>query len=213
MSRTRIKICGITRAEDALAAARLGADAVGFVLVPRSPRFISPEAAAIIRRLLPPFVGSVALLMDASAEDVEHALRVLRPDLLQFHGNETPAFCRAAGHPYLKAVAMDAGGEGVDLAAVATRYADAAGLLLDGHAPGEMGGSGRRVDLEQATAPRSGPPLVLAGGLRPDNVAEAVRRLRPWAVDVSSGVESAPGIKDAGLMKAFIDEVRRADEH
>ena len=205
MSRTRIKFCGIARAADADAAVRLGADAIGLVLAPESPRFIRPEQAAIIRRRLPPFVQAVALFRNAPAGEVRAAIDALHPDLLQFHGDEAPDYCAAFGLPYLRAVPMKAA---VDLAAWERRFAAAAALLLDAHGPAEAGGQGRTFDWSAIRAAR---PYVLAGGLSPDNVGDAVRALRPYAVDVSTGIESAPGLKDEDRMRRFIEAVRKAD--
>lgn len=206
--RTRIKICGVTRPEDARHAADCGADAVGVVFVPASARSIEPEAATAVRAVLPPFVQLVALFMDADTETVQRVCMQLQPALLQFHGGEEAAFCRSFGRPYLKSVPA-AGG--ADLAAAERSYPDAAGLLVDGHAAGEMGGSGRDVRPEQLSG-ATRLPLVLAGGLDADNVQAAVATFRPWAVDVSSGVEATPGIKAADRVAAFIKEVRQADE-
>ena len=208
MRRTRTKLCGMTRVNDAEAAVQLGADAIGLILAPGGPRFISLEQAVIIRRRLPPFVQAVAVFRNPDAAAVEQALRALRPDLLQFHGEESPEFCERFGLPYLRAVPMAGGASPRDWAA---RYAGAAGLLLDAHAPGGAGGQGRTFDW--SAVPRdTGKPLVLAGGLTPENVGAAVRRVQPYAVDVASGVESAPGVKDHGKMQRFIEEVRRADD-
>ncbi|MGH8539575.1 MAG: phosphoribosylanthranilate isomerase [Stenotrophobium sp.] len=204
--RTRIKFCGITRAEDAARATELGVDALGFVLVPRSPRFIAPAAAAIIRRALPPFVSAVALFQDANAEEVQAAVNPLRPDLLQFHGSETAAFCESFGLPYMKAVAM---AEPQDLEQAAREFDSSSALLLDSHGQGGMGGRGETFDWTKVV--RSGKPLVLAGGLNAQNVGEGIHSLRPYAVDVSSGIESRPGIKNFEKMRAFVDAVRRAD--
>lgn len=206
MSRTRIKFCGIRRAADAAAAVDLGVDALGFVMVPASKRYMGAERAATIRAKLPPLVTAVALLMDADAAFVQLAIDALRPDLLQFHGSESPEFCASFGLPYVKAVAM--GGDG-DLRREARRYRDASALLLDSHAPGEPGGSGRAFDWARAGTPAR--PLILAGGLTPQNVGRGIRALRPYAVDVSSGIESRPGVKDAEKMRAFVDAVWRAD--
>ncbi|MBL6751780.1 MAG: phosphoribosylanthranilate isomerase [Nevskia sp.] len=208
LHRTRIKFCGITRLQDGLAAAALGVDALGFVFAAGSPRRIDAEAAAAIRRRLPPFVAAVALLRDADEATVRRVIGQLRPDLLQFHGDETAAFCGSFGLPYLKAVGM----RGLErpLAAVAAEFAGAAGLLLDGHGAGEPGGQGRSFDWRRA-ALDCGVPLILAGGLHAGNVADAVRQARPYGVDVSGGIESAPGIKDSGRMCAFVGAVRRAD--
>lgn len=205
--RTRVKICGLTRPGDARAAIDAGADALGWVLVPSSPRFIAPQHAAIMQRALPPFVQGVALLMDADAEFVRSAIAELQPDLLQFHGSESAEFCAQFGLPYLKAVAM---ADAPDLQAVTRRYASASALLLDGHGAGEMGGSGRAFDWQAARAQLQ-LPLILAGGLNAENVSQAISQARPYAVDVSSGVEQSPGIKDAEKIRKFIEEVRTAD--
>jgi phosphoribosylanthranilate isomerase len=206
LTRTRIKFCGITREKDAQAALSMGVDALGFVLVPASPRYIAADRAAAIRRGLPPFVSTVALLKDADAAFVQDAIDTLKPDLLQFHGEEPADFCASFGLPYIKAVAM---GEKQSLAALARRYKGAAGLLLDSHAKGGMGGRGETFDWSRVTAVKL--PLVLAGGLNPANVGRAVRQLRPYGVDVSSGIEAKPGIKDHDKMRAFVESVRRAD--
>ncbi|MES0874462.1 phosphoribosylanthranilate isomerase [Sinimarinibacterium thermocellulolyticum] len=206
MFRTRIKFCGIRRAVDAALAVDLGVDALGFVLVPASKRYLDPERAALLRAKLPPLVTSVALFMDADAAFVQRAIELLRPHLLQFHGGETPAFCASFGLPYVKAVAM---GGAVDLAREARRHRHASALLLDSHVPGDMGGSGKTFDWARATASRK--PLILAGGLTPQNVGRGIRALRPYAVDVSSGIEARPGVKDAQKMRAFVAAVRRAD--
>jgi len=209
--RVRVKICGITRAEDAQEAARLGADAVGVVLYPSSPRGVDPEGARAALEGLPAFVSRVGVFVDPEPDWVRAALEAAALDLLQFQGGEGPAFCRAFGRPYLKALRA---GPGTDLAAEARRYADAAAILVDTHRPGLPGGTGEAFDWSLLPPglgrPPEGRPLVLAGGLRPGNVAEAIRRVRPWAVDVSSGVETTPGIKDAAAMAAFMREVRGA---
>jgi phosphoribosylanthranilate isomerase len=204
--RTRVKICGITRVEDALAAAEAGADAIGLVFAETSPRRVSLDEAAAIRRALPPFVTVVGLFVDAEAPQVTQALGRVALDLLQFHGAETTEFCRQFHRPYIKAISMR---EGIDVDAAARAFADAAGLLFDTHVAGVAGGSG--VSFDWTRVPRDLPrPLVLAGGLTPHNVAEAVRRVRPYAVDVSSGVEQAKGIKDAHKIAAFIAAVEAA---
>ncbi len=204
---TRVKICGITRIEDALAAAAAGADAIGLVFYERSPRHVDLVQARAIVRALPPFVGSVALFVDPAPEAVRAVLDGVRPDLLQFHGDEPPPFCRGFGVPWLKAARVR---PGVDLLQYAALYADACGLLLDAWHESAHGGTGERFDW--SLIPRRLPlPVILAGGLGPGNVAEAVRAVRPWAVDVSSGVEQARGIKDAARIQAFMKEVRNAD--
>jgi len=207
--RTRIKFCGVTRAEDALAAAALGVDAVGFVLTRKSRRFAGIERARQMRRALPPFVTAVALFMDDDVSFVSEAVAAVAPDLLQFHGSEAAPDCVRYGRPYLKAVAMRDGL--VDWRRLVDSHAQATGFLFDGHAAGEQGGSGRSFDW--SLLPRdAGKPVVLAGGLTPENVAAAIRAVRPWAVDVSSGIEAEPGLKDIDRMRRFIAAVRTADE-
>jgi phosphoribosylanthranilate isomerase len=204
--RTRVKICGITRIEDARAAAQAGADAIGLVFYPQSPRYLSNERALEIRDALPPFVQTVALFVNADAAQVAQVLQRVRPALLQFHGDETPEFCAQFGAPYVKACRMRAG---VDALEYLRPFSRAAAWLFDSHVP-EYGGVGESFDwsLVPAVPER---PLILSGGLTRGNVAEAIRRVRPWGVDVSSGVESAKGIKDAAKIAAFIAEVRHAD--
>jgi len=204
---TAVKICGITRPEDALAAARAGAHAIGLVFYAKSPRHVTPARAAEIIRVLPPFVTTVALFVDAQAEEVRSTLAQAPVGLLQFHGAETPEFCRQFKRPYIKAVRMK---PGVDLLQYARDYHDAKALLLDNYVEGLHGGSG--VAFDWSLIPRGLPlPAILSGGLTPENVMDAVRRVRPSAVDVSSGVESAKGVKDAAKMAAFIKGVRNAD--
>jgi phosphoribosylanthranilate isomerase len=205
-TRTRIKICGITREADLDAAVAAGADAVGFVLYTRSPRHVTAARAGELARRLPPFVTPVCLFVNAAAAEIDATLQAVPHALLQFHGDETPADCRAPGRPYMRAVRM---GPRVDLLDSSALYADAAALLLDAHVEG-YGGGGKVFDW--SLIPPSVPlPVVLSGGLNPANVTEGVLRLRPWAVDVSSGVESAKGIKDAALVRRFCDAVREAD--
>ena len=204
--RTRVKICGITRAQDARAAADAGADAIGVVFYPPSPRYLSVERAVEIRDALPPFVQTVALFVNADAAQIAQVIGRVHPAMLQFHGDETPEFCAQFGLPFVKACRVRAG---VDAAAYLRPYARAAAWLLDSFVP-EYGGVGERFDW--SLAPRNlARPLILSGGLDAGNVGDAVRRVRPWGVDVSSGVESAKGIKDAAKMAAFITEVRNAD--
>jgi len=207
LSRIRIKFCGLRRARDVDAAVALGVDAIGLILVPASPRFVDLELAAKLRAQLPPFVSSVLLFKDPDASLVQEAIDAVKPDLLQFHGAEAPDFCASFGLRYLKAIAM--GGK-VSLRTEARRYADAAGLLLDSHAPGGMGGRGETFDWK--TLPKVSTPLVLAGGLNPGNVGRGIAALKPYAVDVSSGIERKPGIKDADKMQAFVAAVRRAEK-
>ena len=204
MLRTRVKICGVTRVEDALLACELGADAIGMVMTPSSPRCVSIEQARAIRDALPAFVDAVVLSHDLSAERVRAVIGDVRPDLVQFHGSEDAAFCESFGMRYIKAVGMDGD---VDVQAVAAAHPHAAGFVLDGHPPGQQGGRGRTFDWSRI--PRGlGRPVLLAGGLNPVNVGDAIRVVRPWAVDLASGVEASPGIKDAEKMRAFFAAVR-----
>jgi phosphoribosylanthranilate isomerase len=208
--RTRIKICGITRPGDALAAAEAGADAVGLVFYPQSPRYLAAERAVGIRDALPPFVQTVALFVNPDAAQVAQVIGRVRPGLLQFHGDETPAFCAQFGMPYIKAYRVKSGVRSeVDLLEYLRPFSGAAAWLLDSHVE-EYGGVGESFDWSLAPQRRER-PLILSGGLKRGNVAEAIRRVHPWGVDVSSGVESAKGIKDAAKIAAFIEEVRNAD--
>jgi phosphoribosylanthranilate isomerase len=202
--RTRIKICGVTRVDDAAAAVRAGADAIGLVFDRRSPRFIAPEQASLIVRSLGPFVTTVALFVNAEPWFAREVLQRVPVHLLQFHGDETPEQCRSYDLPYIKAIRMR---ENLDLHERSRTYLDAAALLLDTYDPDVAGGSGKRFDWTRVPAdlPR---PIVLAGGLTPDTVAEAIRTVRPYAVDVSSGVEVSKGVKDVNKIEAFVRAVR-----
>jgi phosphoribosylanthranilate isomerase len=202
--RTRVKICGITRAEDALAAAAMGVDAIGLVFYHNSPRNVAIEQAATICRQLPAFVTTVALFLDAEQSLINQVLASVPVDLLQFHGAEKPAFCEQFSRPYIKALGMENTAQ-TDLISQSRAYANARGVLLDSHAPGAAGGTGETFDWENI--PALDRPVILAGGLTVSNVAAAIKRVQPWAVDVSSGVESDKGIKDVGLMSAFMQEV------
>jgi phosphoribosylanthranilate isomerase len=204
---TRIKCCGMTRVGDALLAARLGADAIGLVFSARSKRQVTLAQAREIVAALPPFVATVALFMDDEANLVRQVLDEVRPTLLQFHGDENDGWCAQFGHPFLKAIAM---GEGAAALPRLHDYPHATGLLLDGHAAGEAGGSGKAFDWSLLPGELA-QSLILAGGLHAGNVGDAVRTAHPWAVDVASGVESAPGIKDPLRLEAFIRAVRTAD--
>ena len=204
--RTRIKICGLTREADVDAAIDAGADAVGFVLYPRSPRAVDAARAGALARRLPPFVTPVLLFVNATAAEIAAALAAIPHALLQFHGDESPADCAAAGRPYLRAARM---APGFDLLDFARLHAAAAGLLLDTHVQG-YGGSGKTFDWSLVPSHVS-LPVVLSGGLNPANVTDGILRVGPWGVDVSSGVEAAKGIKDGALMRAFCDAVREAD--
>lgn len=196
----RIKICGITRIEDALAAAEAGADALGLVFYPQSLRAVSPKQARTIVDILPPFVTTVGLFVNATPEAVFEVMAQVPLDLLQFHGDERPEYCLQFGRPYLKAVRMK---PGTDLASIAADYAGAQGLLLDTYVAGVPGGTGEVFDWRQIPG-KVNQPLVLAGGLTPDNVGEAIHSVQPWGVDVSGGVEAAKGIKDPRKIRAFI---------
>lgn len=208
--RTRIKVCGITRPQDGRAAAQAGADAIGLVFYPPSPRYLSAERAVEIRDALPPFVQTVALFVNPDAAQVAQVLQRVRPAMLQFHGEETPDFCAQFGVPFIKACRVR---PGVDLLEYLRPFSRAAAWLFDSYVA-EYGGVGESFDWSLLPAAASGRlerPLILSGGLARENVAEAIRRVRPWGVDVSSGVESAKGIKDAAKIAAFIAEVRNAD--
>lgn len=208
-ARTRVKFCGITRAADARIAVECGVDALGFVFDSKSARTIRPEDAQNIAQALPPFVSVVALFRDADSAKVRQVLNAFRPDFLQFHGEESPEFCMGFPAPYIKAVPMS---EPQDLEQWATRHASARALLLDSHQAGAVGGTGKAFDWS-LLIPLRGKPVVLAGGLNPENVVRAITMARPYAVDVSSGIESAPGIKDPERMREFIRQVRHADAH
>ena len=202
---TRIKICGITRTEDALSCASNGVDAIGLVFYPPSPRNVSTEQASKIIQCLPPFMTVVGLFMNAAAGDIEQVLSVCRLDRLQFHGSEDGRFCEQFDIPYYKAVAM--GEEVPDFERLQQEFVNASAFLLDSHRRNEAGGSGESFDW--VTVPEDvGKPLILAGGLAPDNVQSAIRQVRPYAVDCSSGVESSPGIKDHFKIRQFVENVQ-----
>jgi phosphoribosylanthranilate isomerase len=204
--RTRIKICGLTREADVAAAVEAGADAVGFVLYARSPRHVSATRAGELTRALPPFVTPVCNFVNAKAEEIARVIDRIPRAVLQFHGDETPAACEATGRAYIRAARMH---EGFALLDFANAYSSAAALLLDADVQG-YGGGGKVFDW--SLIPPSVPvPLVLSGGLNPANVIDGVMRVRPWAVDVSSGVEASKGVKDATLIRRFCDAVREAD--
>ena len=204
--RTRVKVCGITRPGDAAAAAQAGADAIGLVFYPPSPRYLSVERAREIRDALPPFVQTVALFVNADAAQVAQVIGRVHPAMLQFHGDETPEFCGQFGMPFVKACRVK---PGFDALEYLRPFSRAAAWLFDSHVP-EYGGVGESFDWSLVPVERER-PLILSGGLERGNVARAIRALRPWGVDVSSGVESAKGIKDAASIAAFIAEVRNED--
>ena len=206
MNRTRIKICGLTREADVDAAVEAGADAVGLNVYPKSPRYVAIDRAAALAQRLPPFVTPVGLFVNASPADIAAAVRAIPQLVLQFHGDETPAACAAAARPFLRAARM---APGFDLLDFAAQYPDAQAILLDAHVEG-YGGGGKVFDW--SLIPRNVPhPVVLSGGLHAGNVIEGILRVRPWAVDVSSGVEAAKGIKDAAEIRRFCEAVQEAD--
>ena len=208
LSPTRIKICGITRPEDALAAASSGADAIGLVFYADSPRAVTVQEAKDIAQVLPPFVTLVSLFVNAPAETISNVLSQVPVGLIQFHGDEDSRFCREFGRPWIKALRVR---DSMNVAKEAAALSGATGVLLDAWQEGVPGGTGRTFDW--ALANEQLPlPMVLAGGLDEVNVGDAIGGLRPWAVDVSGGVESSPGIKDAEKIQRFVAAVRAADQ-
>lgn len=207
MTRTRIKVCGVTSEEAARAAGALGIDAVGLVFWSGSSRAVSPQRAASIAAALPPFVTPVALFLDPEPAEVEVALKAVPAAILQFHGNESAGFCESFKRPWIKAIGMEVD---ADCRTIAAPYRRASGLLVDSHRPGEAGGSGRSFDWNRIPQDLD-LPLILAGGLTPNNVAEAIRTVGPYGIDVSSGVERTKGEKDALLMRELTEEVQRVD--
>jgi len=211
--RTRIKICGLTREEDLLDAVQAGVDAVGLVCYEGSKRYVPLRRAAQLRRLVPPFVSIVALFVNAQPNTVRDVIDQVNPDLLQFHGDESVQECEQYGRPYLRALRVGAPGLNTpgELTGACTRYASAAGCLFDSDTPG-YGGSGQSFNHALlADLPRNSRRIILAGGLNAANVEAAVKRMRPWAVDVSSGVEITPGVKSAQKIQAFVAAVNQAD--
>ncbi|MES9882480.1 MAG: phosphoribosylanthranilate isomerase [Sedimenticola sp.] len=206
--RVRVKICGITRPEDARQAVSMGADAIGLVFYPPSPRAVSAEQAAEIVHGLPPFVTVVGLFVNASRGEVADILARTRLDLLQFHGDETPEACSGHGRPFIKALRMR---EGIDLTELREHYGDAAGLLLDSYQKGVPGGTGATFEWERIPQWMAG-EIILAGGLSAGNVESAIHQVRPYAVDVSGGVEREKGIKDGSKIDAFMRGVARANQ-
>ncbi len=207
--RTRIKICGFTQPEDALCAARFGVDAVGLVFYPASPRNVNSEQAARIVSVLPAFITVVALFVDGNEQYIRDVLANVAIDLIQFHGDETADYCRSFGKPYIKAVRMQ---KGTDIDNLAKHYHDASGLLLDAYHADAKGGTGQVFDWDMIPSQCS-LPIILAGGLEPENVGLAVKTVKPYALDVSSGVEISKGIKDATKMSAFVNEVYQSDRN
>ena len=210
MSRTRIKICGVTRIEDALCAASAGADAIGLIFYPPSPRAVTIEQATSISDVLPPFVSTVALFVNASVQEVEDVIRHLRPSILQFHGDEDAAFCTQFGVPFIKAIRVGETMRPADLLEYADEFKAARAVLLDTLAQGLYGGSGESFDWKLIPTEMRR-RVLLSGGLHPENVSGAIHLIRPWAVDVSSGVEASKGVKDHAKIHKFIEEVRNAD--
>lgn len=202
----RIKICGMTNLEDALLAAELGADALGFIFYPKSPRAIRPEAAREIIRQLPPFVLTVGVFVDEEQARVREIVAYAGLDWLQLHGAESPGYCRAVGRRVIKGFRVK--GE-ESLALLASYHGAVQAFLLDTYRPGTPGGTGETFDWELARRAKEHGPIILAGGLTPDNVAQAIRQAQPAAVDVASGVEAAPGKKDPNKLKAFLEAVKR----
>lgn len=206
--RTRVKICGITRKQDVIAAAQAGADAIGFVFYEPSPRYVSPAQAAELVPVVPAFVSATGLFVNPDEAFVRQVLSCVPLDLLQFHGDESPEFCSQFGLRWIKAVRVR---QSADIEAAFERYRGASGLLVDAWDPEKYGGTGQSFNW--AMIPEIRPmPLILAGGLASDNVSRAVAQVRPWAVDVSGGVESSKGIKDVAKITDFINEVHRVDE-
>ena len=204
---TRAKVCGITRIEDGLAAASFGVDAIGFVFYSSSPRYVAPAHARDIAVAIAPFVSTVGLFVDADVATVSNVLQTVRLDYLQFHGEESPEYCAQFGVPFLKAIRVR---PDADLLQYAVEFHAAKAILLDAFVEGTHGGTGQGFDWQ--LIPRNLPlPVILSGGLGPQNVTDAIRLVRPWAVDVSSGVEIAKGVKDAGKIEQFMRGVRNAD--
>ena len=203
----RVKVCGITRSEDALSAIELGADALGFVFWPKSSRSVTPDIVCQIESILPPFINKVGVYVDPTPDWVAETSAAGCLSLLQFHGDESPEFCDQFSLPYIKAIRVK---DGIDLLQYATRYRNARGLLLDTYTAGMPGGTGHVFDW--ALVPQDLPlPVILSGGLNPNNVASAIMQTRPWAVDVSSGVEATKGIKDKTKIAAFMQGVRDSE--
>jgi len=204
----RIKFCGFTRAEDAAKAATLGVDAIGVVHVPGSKRHVALDAMPALRAAVPSYIDLVALFVNPDADTVHKVITALQPSLLQFHGDEPDAFCAGFGLPFIKAMAM--GGDAGDISQRQHDYPNARALVLDGHAPGALGGQGER--FAWGGLPALDKPVYLAGGLHAGNVAEAIAVVKPYAVDVSSGIESAPGVKDEAKMREFVAAANKRPE-
>ena len=207
--RTRVKVCGITREEDALAAVAAGVDALGFVFYAPSPRNVSIEQAARIIAKIPAFVSSTALFVNADRKEIDSVISSTKIDLLQFHGDEDPSFCESFRRPYIKALRMR---DDLDVLSLVSTYHSARAILLDAYVEGIPGGTGSSFDWQRIPAQLSS-RIVLAGGLDADNVADAIRQTNAYAVDVSGGVEAAKGIKDANKIRCFMNEVNRVNSN
>ena len=209
-TRTRVKICGITSVIDALNVCDSGANAIGLVFYEKSPRNVSIELAAEICASLPPFISSVGLFLDASAEFVNSVLASVPLDLLQFHGSESPEYCSSFNRPYIKAIGMKNIQDEAEFAAYANQFNDAKGFLVDSHGAGKAGGTGETFNWN--TVPQNyTKPIILAGGLNPENIADAIQSVSVYAADLSSGVESKPGIKDKHKIRQLMEEVKRVE--
>ena len=212
LARTRVKICGITRPEDALAVVEAGADAIGLVFYPPSPRAVDLAQAQEIVKAVPAFVTITALFVNPEPTEVQEILNGVRIDLIQFHGDEDSTFCEQFNSPYIKAIRVR---QASDVVASSLRFPSAQGILLDSYKPGVPGGTGETFDWSMAGQSTDGSqqakPIILAGGLNPDNIQQAIKQVQPFAVDVSGGVEASKGIKDHGKIKAFVSEVNRVD--
>lgn len=200
---TRVKFCGFTHQDDVAQAVALGADALGFVFYGPSSRYVSPEHAQTLTRSVPAFVTRVGLFVNEEAETVQRIFEIARLNLIQYHGEESPEFCDAIGLPYIKAFRVR---KGMDLRTEMDRYPNASGFLLDAYVKGQPGGTGERFDWE--LIPQSHAPIVLAGGLTPDNAKDAIDQVAPWALDVSGGIETKPGRKDPDKMARFMNACR-----
>jgi phosphoribosylanthranilate isomerase len=200
---TRVKFCGFTHQDDVAQAVALGADALGFVFYGPSSRYVSPEHAQTLTRSVPAFVTRVGLFVNEEAETVQRIFEIARLNLIQYHGEESPEFCDAIGLPYIKAFRVR---KGMDLRTEMDRYPNASGFLLDAYVKGQPGGTGERFDWE--LIPHSHAPIILAGGLTPDNAKDAIDQVAPWALDVSGGIETKPGRKDPDKMARFMNACR-----
>ena len=200
---TRVKFCGFTQEDDVAQAVTLGVDALGFVFYEPSSRYVTPEHAVNLTRSVPAFVTRVGLFVNEQAESIKRIFETARLNLIQYHGDETPEFCDTLGLPYIKAFRVQ---QGMDLRAEMDRYPNASGFLLDAYVKGQPGGTGERFDW--GLIPQSDVPIILAGGLTPDNAKDAIEQVAPWALDVSGGIETKPGRKDPDKMARFMNACR-----